>query len=49
MSDLAIQAHQLTKIYGDVTAVAGFDLAATAGTVVSVLGPNGAGEPKLGK
>jgi ABC-2 type transport system ATP-binding protein len=48
MSDLAIQAHQLTKRYGDFTAVDGFDLTVTAGTVVSLLGPNGAGKPVTG-
>jgi len=39
---LAIEARQLTKRYGDVTAVDGFDLTVTPGTVVSLLGPNGA-------
>jgi ABC-2 type transport system ATP-binding protein len=47
MTDLAIEAHQLTKKYGDVTAVDGFDLAATASTVVSLLGPNGAGKTTI--
>ena len=47
MSDLAIQAHRLTKRYGDVAAVDGFDLAVTVGTVVSLLGPNGAGKTTI--
>jgi ABC-type multidrug transport system ATPase subunit len=46
-SDLAIEAHQLTKRYGDVTAVDGFDLAVPAATVVSLLGPNGAGKTTI--
>jgi len=45
--DLAIEARQLTKRYGDVTAVDGFDLAVTAGTVVTLLGPNGAGKTTI--
>ena len=47
MPDLAIDAHQLTKRYGDYAAVDHLDLAVTAGTVVSVLGPNGAGKTTL--
>jgi ABC-2 type transport system ATP-binding protein len=47
MTDLAIEAHQLTKMYGDFTAVDGLDLAVTAGTVVSLLGPNGAGKTTI--
>ncbi len=44
MSDLAIEAHQLTKKFGDFTAVDRFDLTVAEGTVVSLLGPNGAGK-----
>ena len=44
MADLAIDAHQLTKTYGDFTAVDHLDLEIAAGTVVSLLGPNGAGK-----
>jgi daunorubicin resistance ABC transporter ATP-binding subunit len=40
----AIQAHQLTKIYGKFTAVDHLDLTVPAGTVLSLLGPNGAGK-----
>jgi ABC-2 type transport system ATP-binding protein len=47
MTDLAVEAHQLTKMYGDFTAVDGFDLAVTPGTVVSLLGPNGAGKTTI--
>jgi ABC-2 type transport system ATP-binding protein len=47
MTDLAIEAHQLTKIYGTFTAVDHVDLAVTAGTVVSLLGPNGAGKTTI--
>ncbi|MEV4704982.1 ATP-binding cassette domain-containing protein [Actinoplanes sp. NPDC049316] len=44
---LAIQTHQLTKTYGDLTAVDAVDLEVPAGSVVSVLGPNGAGKTTL--
>ncbi len=44
MADLAIEAHQLTKVYGDFAAVDHLDLSVPAGTVVSLLGPNGAGK-----
>ncbi|WP_375478865.1 ATP-binding cassette domain-containing protein [uncultured Jatrophihabitans sp.] len=40
----AIEAHGLTKRYGQTQALAGVDLAAGAGTVLGVLGPNGAGK-----
>jgi daunorubicin resistance ABC transporter ATP-binding subunit len=40
----AIEAHGLTKRFGDFTAVDGLDLRVDAGTVVSLLGPNGAGK-----
>jgi ABC-2 type transport system ATP-binding protein len=43
-AELAIEAHQLTKKYGDFAAVDHLDLAVAAGTVVSLLGPNGAGK-----
>jgi ABC-2 type transport system ATP-binding protein len=41
---LAIEAHQLTKVYGDYAAVNHLDLSVSAGTVVALLGPNGAGK-----
>ncbi|MGD0246904.1 MAG: hypothetical protein ABSB59_42150 [Streptosporangiaceae bacterium] len=41
--DLAIEARELAKRYGDVTAVDGFDLTVTAGPVVSLLGPHTGG------
>ncbi len=44
MGDLAIEAHQLTKKFGDFTAVDHFDLSVPEGTVLSLLGPNGAGK-----
>ncbi len=47
MPELAIEAHQLTKLYGTYAAVDHLDLAVAAGTVVSVLGPNGAGKTTL--
>jgi daunorubicin resistance ABC transporter ATP-binding subunit len=47
MNDLAIETHALTKKFGDFTAVDRFDLAVTAGTVVSLLGPNGAGKTTI--
>jgi ABC-type multidrug transport system ATPase subunit len=39
-----IEARGLTKRFGRVTALAGFDLVAEPGQVVAVLGPNGAGK-----
>ena len=43
-NDYAIEAHGLTKRFGDTQALAGIDLAARPGTVLGVLGPNGAGK-----
>jgi ABC-2 type transport system ATP-binding protein len=44
-SDTAIvEAHQLTKHYGDVHALDGLDLVAREGQVTAILGPNGAGK-----
>lgn len=40
----AIEAKGLVKQYADVTAVAGIDLAVSAGEVFALLGPNGAGK-----
>ena len=39
-----IDAHALTKRFGDVQALDGLDLTAEPGQVVAVLGPNGAGK-----
>ncbi|MFW2513319.1 ATP-binding cassette domain-containing protein [Demequina sp. SO4-13] len=44
MTDLAIETHGLTKIYGDTRAVDGVDLAIERGGVYGFLGPNGAGK-----
>jgi len=44
MSDLAIEASGLVKVFGDNRAVDGIDLAVPTGTVYGVLGPNGAGK-----
>ena len=41
---LAIEAHQLTKKFGDFTAVDHFSLSVAEGSVLSLLGPNGAGK-----
>ena len=41
---LAIEASGLVKVFGDVRAVDGIDLAVPAGAVYGVLGPNGAGK-----
>ena len=41
---LAIEASGLVKVFGDVRAVDGVDLAVPAGTVYGFLGPNGAGK-----
>jgi len=44
MADLAIQAHNLRKTFGDVIAVDDVSLEVPTGTVLGVLGPNGAGK-----
>ena len=44
MADLAIEARNLTKSYGDVQAVRGVDLRVERGQVFALLGPNGAGK-----
>ncbi|GGL56306.1 ABC transporter ATP-binding protein [Halocalculus aciditolerans] len=41
---LAIEARDLTKVYGEEVAVEGLDLSIPAGTVYGFLGPNGAGK-----
>ncbi|HUC89261.1 MAG TPA: ATP-binding cassette domain-containing protein [Patescibacteria group bacterium] len=41
---LAIEAHGLTKTFGDNKAVDGVDLAVPIGSIYGVLGPNGAGK-----
>ena len=43
-SSIAIEAQGLTKLFGDVRAVDGLDLHVPAGTVFSLLGPNGSGK-----
>jgi ABC-2 type transport system ATP-binding protein len=43
----AIDAHELTKRFGDFTAVDALDLHVARGTVVSLLGPNGAGKTTM--
>ncbi|MGD1057751.1 MAG: ATP-binding cassette domain-containing protein [Solirubrobacteraceae bacterium] len=43
----AIEAHALTKRFGDFTAVDALDLHVATGTVVSLLGPNGAGKTTM--
>jgi ABC-2 type transport system ATP-binding protein len=43
----AIEAHGLTKRFGDFTAVAALDLHVDTGTVVALLGPNGAGKTTM--
>ncbi len=42
--ELAIEARDLCKSYGDVRALDGVDLQAPPGTVLGLLGPNGAGK-----
>ena len=41
---LAIEAHNLVKVFGETRAVDGIDLAVRTGTVYGFLGPNGAGK-----
>ncbi|MGI5374135.1 ATP-binding cassette domain-containing protein [Streptomyces sp. CA-251387] len=40
----AVEARQLAKAYGDVTALNGMDITVEPGTVFGLLGPNGAGK-----
>jgi ABC-2 type transport system ATP-binding protein len=42
--EFAVEAHGLTKLYGDVVALDGLDLSVPAGSVLGLLGPNGAGK-----
>ena len=44
MDELMIEAHGLTKRYGDFTAVDGLDLAVRRGEIYGLLGPNGSGK-----
>jgi ABC-2 type transport system ATP-binding protein len=44
MTELAIDAHGLKKVFGDNIAVNGVDLAVPTGSIYGVLGPNGAGK-----
>ncbi|RME51053.1 MAG: ABC transporter ATP-binding protein [Caldilineae bacterium] len=44
MTDLVIETHNLTKKYGDFTAVDGLNLQVRAGEVFGILGPNGSGK-----
>ena len=44
LSNLAIEASGLVKVFGDVRAVDGVDLVVPRGSVYGVLGPNGAGK-----
>jgi ABC-2 type transport system ATP-binding protein len=43
-NSLAIETHNLVKVFGETRAVDGIDLAVNRGTVYGVLGPNGAGK-----
>jgi ABC-2 type transport system ATP-binding protein len=43
-NNFPIEARQLVKRYGDLTAVGGIDITARAGTCLGLLGPNGAGK-----
>lgn len=42
--EFAVEAHGLTKHYGDIVALDGLDLAVPTGSVLGLLGPNGAGK-----
>jgi ABC-2 type transport system ATP-binding protein len=44
MSTLIVEAHGVTKAFGETQAVDGVDLAVAQGTVLALLGPNGAGK-----
>jgi daunorubicin resistance ABC transporter ATP-binding subunit len=43
-TSIAIEARGLTKLFGEIRAVEGLDLHVPAGTVFSLLGPNGSGK-----
>ncbi len=43
-ADIAIEARELRKSYGEVKALCGVDLEVDAGSVYGLLGPNGAGK-----
>ena len=45
---LAIEAYGLAKTYGATKALDGLDLEVRAGTILGMLGPNGAGNPTAG-
>lgn len=47
VSSLAIEAHGLTKNFGNVRAVDGIDLTVPRGMIFGILGPNGAGKTTL--
>ncbi|ACU54790.1 daunorubicin resistance ABC transporter ATPase subunit [Acidimicrobium ferrooxidans DSM 10331] len=47
MEPLAIEAHDLTKRFGDLVALAGVSLSVAHGEVFGLLGPNGAGKTTL--
>jgi ABC-2 type transport system ATP-binding protein len=44
MNKLAIEARNLKKSYGDITAVKGIDLSVAQNSIYALLGPNGAGK-----
>ena len=47
MSDYVIETKQLTKVYGDQTAVNAVDLHVKKGQIYGLLGRNGAGKTRL--
>ncbi|MEH6633966.1 MAG: ABC transporter ATP-binding protein [Halioglobus sp.] len=47
MTEPAIRAHQLTRHFGDVIAVAGVDLEIPSGQIYGFLGPNGSGKTTI--
>jgi ABC-2 type transport system ATP-binding protein len=47
MSSTSITTHHLTKSYGSLTALDGFDLEIAQGSIFGLLGPNGAGKTTL--
>ena len=47
LGEVLVEAAGLTKVYGDVRALDGFDLSVRAGEIVCLIGPSGSGKSTL--